>query len=89
MALHIRCFEVKSDGGTLFAVMQYGQTSTKGDPEFGVQVRLSRRHDRKGSVEHPIGTAGVNIGCELVRIPEGVSASEIADLERQIKELAA
>ena len=88
MALHVRCFEVRSDGGVLFAVLQCGPLpcAPGADPPIGLRVLLSRRLDRKGAVEHRLGMASLNVGAELVRIPEGVSSSEVADLERQIKE---
>jgi hypothetical protein len=98
MAMHIRCLEVHSDSAVLYAILQYGPVivpaATKKDKPsegYGVKVRLSRRLNRKGSVEQHVGVASLNFGGELVRLPEEAELSdfEIRELERQIKELAA
>lgn len=97
MALHIKCFEVRTEKSVLYATMQYGpvkypaaKKGEKAQEGLGVKVRLSRKLERHGSVEQPLGHALLNLAGELVHIPKEAELTdgEVRQLEAEIKEMA-
>lgn len=97
MAIHIRCLSVCTERAVLFATMQYGPVRIPGTKKsekdvegLGIKVKLSRKLERRGSVEQPLGYCLLNLAGELVHIPEGaeLTDAEVRDLEGQIKDLA-